>query len=72
MITFVSLWLLGAQGGGERMHTMMQWHGLDVMVVSSRLVAVGLGEVDKSERYFEGRSQALVRLKEKEGVKDDL
>lgn len=37
-----------------------------------RLVAVGMGEVDKSERYFEGRSQALVRLKEKGGVKDDF
>lgn len=46
------------------MQEMVQWTGLKVVVAWSRLVAVGMGEVDELERYFEGGLWQSLRKRE--------
>ena len=50
------------------MQEMVQWSRLKVTVAWSRLQAVGMGEAAELEGGIEGKSQALVRLEEEEGV----
>ena len=61
---------MGGQGGGKGPTQVMQWSRVPV-VVWNRLVVVKW-EVNELERYFEGKSQDLVRLDEEEGPEDDV